>query len=163
MRRAALRLLVVALLFGGWLGYLAYLAFTLPRTADGQPLVLSRPQILVSDLDVIALVPGDQPGEVTIKEVLYPPGEENRVGQKIIVTNIDKCRAPRRNVEAREPGPDWTGPGEYLLPLRTAEDGKGYEVVPIPTSPGYPTVGPPRIYPATPQALAQYREIIKSK
>ena len=51
MRPAVVRLLVAALLFAGWLGYLIYLVATTPRTPAGAPLVLSRPQILVSDFD----------------------------------------------------------------------------------------------------------------
>lgn len=162
MRPAAWRLALAALVFAGWIAYLAYLAWTLPRAAGDLPLVLSRPQILVSDFDVVATVSSKEPGKVTIKQVLYPKSEEGKVGQEITVVNIAQCQAPKRNVEAEQPpGPDWTGPGDYLLPLREAEDGKSYEVVPIPTSPGYQTPGPPRIYPATPQALAQYRQIPK--
>ena len=57
--------------------------------------------------------------------------------------------------------------------LRGAFEGRRhYEVVPTPPSPGYPprtpplhnsNVGPPRIYPATPQMLAEYWEIAKPK
>src|SRR5438128_1430645 len=53
---AVLRLIAVALVFAAWIGYLVYLVATRPVTADGAPLVLSRPQILVSELDVIAEV-----------------------------------------------------------------------------------------------------------
>ncbi len=39
---AALRLAAIALLFAAWLGYLVYLVVTLPHTASGAPLILSR-------------------------------------------------------------------------------------------------------------------------
>ena len=181
MRLASARLLVTGVLFLGWMAYLAYQVATLPRADDhsllssfwpGQdaptPLVLSRPQVLTSPLDVVAEVPeGRGEVEVTVKEVLYPY-EDSPVheGDKVLVTNVEDCRVPVH----REERVAWTGPGLYLLPLRKAETpparGKDkdatprYEVVPIPPSPGYPS-GPPRIYPATAEALAQYREIAK--
>jgi hypothetical protein len=50
------------------------------------------------------------------------------------------------------------------VPLRSLPD-KTWEVEPIPPSPGFfdrdLAAPPPRIYPATPQALAQYRQIKK--
>jgi hypothetical protein len=149
MKPAAGRLLLMVLLFAGWLGYLAYLAFSRPLTADGQPLVLSRPQLLEADLDVVARV--DDPARpVVVKEVLFPPNEKDvHPEQKITVANLDRCR----------PVPL---PGDYLLPLkRTEGDATHFTVALTPRSPGYPEPGPPRIYPATPQALAQYREIPK--
>ncbi len=175
---AALRLAAVALLFAGWIGYLAYLVATLPHTASGAPLIVSRSQILVSEVDVIAHVDSTGPGaDVTIEEVLYP--KENppfQVGQKVQVVNLDQCKPPPREGEKPENVPaDWTGPGSYLLPLQVAgfigkeEEKKiDYKVVPTPPSPGYPAsstlrAGPPRIYPATEAAKAQYRSIEKPK
>jgi hypothetical protein len=168
--------LLTALLFVGWLGYLGYLVATRPLAADGvwrrfwvggQPLVLSRPQLLVSDLDVIARV-DDPTKPVVVVEVLYPKGEQPvRPGEKITVANLDRCR-PLPLDPNQQPPADWTGPGDYLLPLqRWTEGGQThYQVTPTPASPGYPPrrgreTGPPRIYPATKQALAQYNEIRK--
>ena len=168
MRPAVVRLLVAALLFAGWVGYLVYLVVT---TA---PLVLSRPQILVSDLDVVAEVKSTSAKDpVKIVTVLYPDSEKGLEGKEITVTNLDQCkplpRADQKEVEVR---PDYSGPGQYLLPLRKVGDGPDYEVVPTPASPGYPPnglrLGPPRIYPllserVKEQALAQYRQILKEK
>jgi hypothetical protein len=132
--------------------------------------VLSRPQILVSDLDVVARVDAADPKTpVTIEEILYPAGEKSLgPGEKIQIENLDRCRPLSREWETSPPQPDWTGPGKYILPLhRFTEGGKShYRVAPTPPSPGYPTArdhtpGPPRIYPATPQALAQYHDIPK--
>ncbi len=167
MRPAAGRFLLTALLFVGWLGYLGYLVATRPQTADGRPLVLSGPQLLVSELDVIARV--DDPAKpVLVQKVLYPPKEKQiRPGDMIRVSNLGQCRPLTRD-PGQKPTSDWTAPGEYLLPLqRWTENGQmHYQVTPTPASPGYPSPrnhqpGPPRIYPATPGALAQYEQIRK--
>jgi hypothetical protein len=172
MNLAAARLLVCLLLFLGWLGYLAYQAFyTLPQTgatyADGKPvpLVVSRPQALTSDLDVVALVPESNGKEglvqVTVKEVLYPRDAKVKAGDVLKVRNIAESRSPRRpdSVEQVE---DWNGEKDYLLLLKKVRSAKGdeYEVASIPPSPGY-RGSPGRVYPATEEALAQYRHILK--
>jgi hypothetical protein len=200
MKPAAARLLVTGALFLGWMAYLAYQVATLPRAAPASPastllalgeepppLVLSRPQILTSRLDVIGEVPeGRGEVEVTVVQVLSPEkGAPVQEGDTIVVTNVEDCRLPVHRQERVA----WTGPGRYLLPLRKAEGapgkGKGkegkprYEVAPVPPSPGYsPPVpadffppagtlpaGPPRIYPANREGevLAQYRKIPKPK
>jgi hypothetical protein len=46
------------------------------------------------------------------------------------------------------------------LPLRRNPGADSYEVVPLPPSPGTRFVSP-RIYPATPDTLAQYKQIGK--
>ncbi len=161
MKPAAGRLLLTALLFIGWLCYLGYLVSTRPRTPAGQPLVLSRPQILVSTLDILARVQ-DPKEPVKILEVLYPPADPPvHEGQEITVDDLDRCRAPEREY-GQATSPDWSGPGAYLLPLQYWITGgkTHYRVTPIPPSPGY-SRAVPRIYPATPEALAQYRKIAK--
>jgi hypothetical protein len=160
MKPAVLRLLVTAVLFAGWIGYLAYQVFTRPRTSTGQPLVLSHPQILESKIDIVGDI--NEEREVTVREVLYPSNGVLQEGDKITGANLDESRAPRGPAP---PPPDFTGPGTYLLPLKRSADGH-YEVVPIPASPGYTPpdrqpAGPPRIYPASKEALAQYRHIRK--
>jgi hypothetical protein len=156
------RLVLTVALFIGWLGYLAYQVATRPVLPDGTPLVLSRPQLLASELDVIAEV-DDTSGEATVVEVLYPPeGAPVKADDKIQVANIADC-VPSSRSERPPSRPVWSGPGKYLLPLRTAPDRKKYEVAAIPPSPGFytsPAVEPPvRIYPATEAALAEYQHI----
>ena len=53
MKFAAVRLAVAAVLFVGWIGYLGFLVRT-----TRHPIVLSRPQFLVSQKDVIATYKG---------------------------------------------------------------------------------------------------------
>jgi hypothetical protein len=164
MKPAAVRLLLTGVLFLGWLGYLAFQVWTRPLTAAGQPLVVSHPQVLVSELDVVAQVPSDDsPTEVTVEKVLYDGrGAGVQPGDKLRVSNIGACHPPGRGPDRVTPPPDWSGPGRYLLPLVKRKD--GYEVAPIPPSPGYTPeegAGPPRLYPATAQTEAQYRQIAK--
>jgi hypothetical protein len=164
MKPAVVRLVLALALFIGWMGYLTFQVVDRPRTATGSPLVLSRPQILASKIDVIAEVP-DKSGAATIKEVLYPDNSSLKPGDKIQVTNIGECRPPLSRDDGQSSS-DFTGPGLYLLPLRPLSDSNKYEVQPIPQSPGFSTGlndPPPRIYPAKPEALAQYRHIAKAE
>jgi hypothetical protein len=129
------------------------------RGPDGQPVVLSRPQFLVSEVDVIAQLDGED-GPVTVKEVLSAQKETAlEEGQTIKVVNL---------VSPDGKGPvNWTGPGLYILPLRLQpqpQPDHTYQVVPIPPSPGYrgqSDLDPVRIYPATAETRAQYRQIQK--
>jgi hypothetical protein len=154
MKSAGLRLALAVMLFAGWIGWLVYLAVKTPRPVSPtqpQPWVLSRPQFLVSSLDVIAEVDGinGKRSKVTVVDVHWPGGKQTKqlVGKAIPVTNLAECRD------------DWTGPGEYILPL-IATDKDEYGVAPQPPSPGFPS-GRPRIYRVTPQTLGQLREICK--
>lgn len=154
-RFAVLRLVLASVLFAGWIGWLVYLAATKSR-----PIVLSRPQLLVSDLDVIAQV--DNPAKKVIVKEVYawrdkeaPPA----VNDTLDVVDLDKCHRVPHDGEADDDVPrDWQGPGLYILPLRKV--GGHYEVVPIPPSPGFPFFrGPRRIYPLTNETHADLKAI----
>jgi hypothetical protein len=177
MKPALARLVLTIALFAGWLGYLGYLVVCRPHTPeglrgafDGRPLTLSRPQIFVSMLDVVAQVDNIDGKNVLIKEVLYPSTKPPvQSGDRIDVENIERCHPlPDPMAKEVEPPPDFTGAGEYILPLEIIEmDGKRrFQVVPTPPSPGFPppllgNIGPPRIYPATPEMRAEYKQIAK--
>jgi hypothetical protein len=126
------RLVVSAVLFVVWIGFLAFLVV---RTRN--PVILSRPQLEAASVVVLAdvtLQDGGPAPTVTVKKVVWPLDKEHvsLPGTKLAVDGLADV--------GREQG--WTGePGEYLLPL-TKRDG-GYEVTPIPLSPGYPH-NPPR-------------------
>ena len=161
------RLVLTAALFLGWLGYLGYLVWTRPLTASNTPLVLSRPQIMVSRIDIVADISNTlQP--VVVKEILYPPDARIKVGDKLRVLDLDLCHPVRRREDEKTPD-DFTGPGPYLIPLRPSGREEGaYEVAPIPTSPGFDAKWrddrgerPVRIYPYTSETAAQYRRIEK--
>jgi hypothetical protein len=161
MRLAAWRLVLMIALFAGWLGYLGYLIGSRP-IANGRSLVLSRPQLLVSTLDVVARV-DDLRQPVKIEEILYPSDAKGiHVGDQIEVANLDKCRPTMEGNQGELP--DWAGPGLYLLPLQSTLQDHKYVVAPTPPSPGYPPGNlraTPRIYQCTPQVRAEYREIAK--
>jgi hypothetical protein len=147
MRPAVIRLLLAALLFFGWIGYLSYLAAT-----AGHVIVLSRPQFLISNLDVIAAVErpeGEAEPRVKILEVHWPRDAEarNLEGTTIPVADLAECVG-------------YAGPGTYILPL--TKDTKGtYHVTPTPPSPGYERVGPRTIYPLTPETRHQLEQMPK--
>jgi hypothetical protein len=146
MTFARVRLAVAVSLFTAWIGCLVYLSAT-----TVQPVILSRPQFLVSNFDVVAQLErtDGSPPQVEVVEVRWPTDDRTRqalVGKTIPVVNLEDCRG-------------WTGPGRYLLPLMTS--GKEYRVAPIPRSPGYPQPGRPVIYPWTPQVEAQLGQIPK--
>ena len=163
MKPAAIRLLITAVLFVGWIGYLAYLV-----AATSQPIVLSRPQLQVSDFDVIATQSsGDS---FVVGEVLYPAAKNDEwKGKSIVVVNLDKCQT--FTSEGWHAVPPGSGP--LLLPLQaagSAQDGAAkFKVVPIPASPGYrpdsrqtgAATGPPRIYPDNAAMRRQYHAIQK--
>src|SRR5437016_5943966 len=136
-------LAVTTILFLGWLNWLAYLAIT-----TAHPIVLSRPQLLASTLDVIAEVNADKEGRpnahVTVREVHWPPGNKPGAGTILEVTNLARCE-------------NWDKPGLYILPLVPLDDGTGrYEVASIPASPGFEAWPPrARIYPLTPETERQ--------
>jgi hypothetical protein len=176
MKPAAGRLILTVVLFLGWLGYLGYLVLCGPHTPDGvrgaligRPLTLSRPQFLVSMLDIVAEVNDERGENVVVKEVLFPKDAPVKVGDTIRVEDIDKCRpVPDPLAKDAAPPSDFTGPGLYLLPLQVYGKGdqRRFQVVPTPPSPGFPpsrghSAGPPRLYPASPGLLAEYREIAK--
>ena len=72
MKVSRVRLTLAAILFAGWIGWLAYLVFQ-----SRNPVILSRPQFLVADLWVIAEVSqkGHSPDEnvtVQIARTTFP-------------------------------------------------------------------------------------------
>lgn len=151
-RRRPWLLLVAIVLFLGWISWLAVLVAT-----GRPPIVLSHPQMLAAVVDVVAHVEAlDQP--VRVQAVLWPenfePGDGLEVGKELTVVNLEYCTA------------HWSGPGDYLLPLRKTEDGK-WVVAPTAPSPGYPPpeggerkrVGLPRIYPDTPSVRQQHARL----
>jgi len=139
--KARFRLALAAFLV--WIGYLAFLAFT---TRD--PVVLSRPQLLASEIDVIAEIDDRTGGKAKVVEVIGPEGLGKLAGQPIVVHDL---------VDAA----GWDGAGEYILPL--VREGDVYRLAVIPRSPGFDPLlaSRPRIYKATPEARRQLQEMRK--
>jgi hypothetical protein len=159
MKAARLRLIVAGVLFFAWMGWLAYLALSASLSPH---IVLSRPQFLVSNLDVIAQVDRlpekGVPASVQITEVHWPPEEKKALqGKTIEVKGLG------------DSGKNWIGPGEYILPL-VRSGSNGYVIAAVPHSPGFPPAeysSQPdqrrmyRIYPVTPDTRAQLDAIPK--
>jgi hypothetical protein len=155
------RFVLACSLFAGWIGWLIWMVAT-----TRHQVVLSRPQLLVSEIDVVAKVSAlDEP--VIIEEVLHSSIKDSAVvpGASLPVINLAVCkRLPHEGEDPRTVPLDWTGPGTYLLPLRTTNNAQSYAVAETPASPGYPPprvslVGSPRIYPVNDEVREQYREI----
>ncbi len=180
MKPVVWRFVVMAALFVGWLGYLCYLVLALPKSPNGLPPVLSRPQFLVSDLDVVGDIE-DEAGAVTaavgagapirghavkVREVLYPPDSKLHAGDVIYVTNFGECVIPPDPTAPATTKPAAPLPtplsklGSCLLPLRSLDGGSTWQVSPLPPSPLFGGQAP-RIYPADKETLAQYRQIGK--
>jgi hypothetical protein len=147
MNLARLRLTLAALLFTAWICWLAYLVIS---TGGKQPIVLSRPQVLVSELDVIAWVDHieDDGTDVEVREVHWPKDQKDKEGKKLRVSSLAHCRN------------DWQGPGLYILPLMLNPN-QTYQVAPVPPSPGYSQVGQTRIYPYNEETRKQLDAIDK--
>jgi hypothetical protein len=160
-----LRIGLAVALFAAWMGWLIYLALAdshLHSLTDGpirfDRLVLSRPQFMVSSLDVVAHIE-KLDGPVVIKDVLWPKGDELKLqGKTLSVTNLANCEQ------------SWAEPGDYIVPLMPDPKG-GYQVAPIPPSPGSPprqetkdglhAYLPVRIYPDRPETRQQVYDIPK--
>ena len=160
MKPVAWRLVVTAVLFLGWIGYLAYLALMTRNS-----IVLSRPQFLASELDVIATRQDDD--TFLIQEVLWPTQrKEEWDGKTVVVENLGQCQTFSKGGWQTMPPPAGQ---RLIMPLQTAattEPKPKVDVVPIPPSPGFPQAdprhaGPPRIYPADAAVLSQYHSIPK--
>lgn len=150
------RIAVATLLLVGWLGYLLVLVVT---TRD--PVILSRPQILVSNLGVVAKVTerdGGPDPRVHVIKVLWPADHDTRLeGRELLLEDLADVGA----------GQGWSGDNEYLIPLTARKHGQevAYEVTPLPPLPLPPVPGQParlndrRIYRVTDDTLRQFREL----
>lgn len=147
------RLAVAAVLFVGWLGILLMLVL---KTRD--PVILSRPQLLVSNVVIVAQVQDRQGADatVTVKEILWSADTDDAlaVGEAIEVQNLTGTPS------------GWQGAQQYILPLIKSKSATGvsYQLTPLPIVPGYhpkadPDVRDVRVYPVTADALAQWREL----
>jgi len=145
MRARTLRLILATVLFTVWLGWLIYLTVTTAR-----PIVLSRPQFLISQLDVVAALPkpAGPSSEVIIKEALWPKDQIGLQGKSITIENLAQCDG-------------FGGQGDYILPL--TRDGDRYRVTPVPPSPSFAGSSRSRIYPLTRQTRWQLDQILKPK
>ncbi len=134
-------LVLAALLFAAWVGWLAYEAFTV-----GNPIVVSLPQIMRAPIVVDAEVRAD--GTAVVKQVRRPGTAMIKPGDTLRISRVTEARY-------------WSGPGTYILPLE--ENRAGFHevvlVVPrrVPPEPPYPA-----IYPLLPTTEAQVRQALEN-
>ena len=157
MKPAVWRLVVAAVLFLAWIGYLAYLvAFT------RNPIILSRPQFLVAEMHVLATRQGDD--AFVIDEVLWPADRKAAwQGKKVVISNPKECQtwsdADHWHYALPPDG------AKVLMPLynveNTGANGSAARVAPIPMSPGHNGVGPARVYPDSPAVIREYDGMAK--
>lgn len=140
MKGARIRLALAAAAFLIWIGYLAYLAFVV-----NEPMVVSRAQLLQSDLDVVveieAAADGSPSPQVVVKEVIWS-GAGKPASDSITVIDLPRASG-------------WDQPGLYLVPL--VKRGEAYSIAPVALSPGYNGRELIRIYPARPKIIEQVR------
>ncbi len=123
------RLAVSALLFLAWIGFLAYLV---ARTRD--PVILSRPQLVVSSVVLLADVKelsGRPAPTVAVTKIAWALSDEDNAlaGSQLTIEGL-------ADVGKAE---GWRGPGTYILPLTKRKTNAGYTftVTSLPLSPGY--------------------------
>lgn len=149
MDRRKVLLALSIILFVGWMAYLINLALT-----RRHPTIISRPQILVSQVIIVAHVEGDDAphDEAKVKSILFPENAIKGIkeGETIRVANLSQSAK------------NWIGAGDYLLPLEKTDD--VFFVTPIPRSPGFYPAGAnakPLIYRWTREIEEQFKHIQK--
>ncbi|MGE3808150.1 MAG: hypothetical protein AB7K24_26100 [Gemmataceae bacterium] len=142
LRGAKIRLFLAATAFLAWMGYLIFLA-----SSAGRPTVVSRPQLLASQLDVVVVIDAKEDGSpdprVVIDEHLWSLDDQVKPNSKTIqIINLSQATG-------------WQGPGVYFVPL--VARGEAYSIAPVAPSPGYHGQNDLRIYKATDEVLRQAR------
>ena len=135
------RVAVSLFLFLSWLGFLFYLVL------ERRTIVVSQPQLLISQLIVVAElrdVEGVPDAQVAVKEVLWSAHAADQKQDKIVLPDLALAQG-------------YKGAGVYVVPLRKREG--GFSIAPAPT----PNVPTPRIYPWNAETRAQVEIVLTSK
>lgn len=151
MKPNRLRLLLAMGLFFSWISYLGFLVTHTTRGADGKPVRLSHPQFLTSELDLILEITNQENIVLTrVTDVLYSSLKDQtpKVGDSLTINNLE---LPGNLVNEKK---------SWLVPLRTADSGKSFEIMPVPSSPGF-SGRSLKIYPALNGVLRQYKLLPK--
>ncbi len=114
------RVVVFAVLFLAWLGFLLFLVVETKKTH------VARPQFLVAQAVLLASVRDDDgkaDPDVTVKEVLWG-GKKLHAGQQLRLTDLLGLQKVQ----------GYAGSGDYVIPLM--QHGAGWQIAPIAT-PGY--------------------------
>jgi hypothetical protein len=172
MKQARIRLIVAAVAFAAWIGWLIYLALPYMQVSSSAPFVvsrpaviLSRPQFLGADVSVVAHVEDkDQP----IRVLEVRDGDTDiKPDDEIVVENLHESltRPPTGTATKGEnkQTEEWETPGDFIIPLRVTKVGRQvhFSVAPLAHTHQIPE-GTTRIYPKTPQTLEQFRAMPKA-
>lgn len=145
MTMARVRFVVAALLFVGWIGFLAYLVVRTRSTP-----ILAQPQFRVAPLVVIAEVKdadGAPATTVMIEQIVWSSAPQRDA--RLAHTDVEVTYQP-----GTDPVKGYAGPGRYILPLLRPAPERGvrtYRLVPGP------------IYRATPEAEAELDALLQSR
>jgi hypothetical protein len=146
-------LILTALAFAAWIGYLFYLT----RGVEKPPIHLSRPQFQVAEAVVVAHLE-DEESPARALEVVFTTNDNLQPGVEIRIANLRNSF--HKWFDDGGP-PEWEVPGDFIVPLRMLNQGTDQtwtaEVVPLPPSPGLPHGT--RIYPKTPATMKELRAI----
>ena len=152
MKGAKVRLVVASILFVGWLGYLAFLAFNYSR-----PVVVSRSQMMIAThlAEAKIFLENDRPVRAEIIRFLgkTPEADVKPGTEPILIADLQSALQINQKPLQNE--------GIYLLPL--VEQGKSkYALVSPPRSPGLESPpARPLIYPFSPEVEKQVRDLLR--
>jgi hypothetical protein len=155
MTVARARLLIAAVLFFGWLGWLAYLALT-----QTNPVVVSHSQVMAADRFVVGEVSLDPSTgalgkTVAVVEDLKPDGAP--LGGTIEVRNLEEAEVAGGDDRFRDKG-------HYLLMLKPIGENKFDLARPPGRSAHAPGGGRPWVYPwDNPVVRRQFEELVSKK
>jgi len=138
---ARLRLIVAALLFVSWLGWLGYAV-----SRKGTVQIVSRAQLAAATHLVIAEISVGPDGVPLTRALVKESQSGEKLTGPIVVRNLASAMTPLPIAnDSRKPVA-----GDYLLPLVKLATGV-YEIAGLPRSPGYEAQTPrsPVIYPWT--------------
>jgi hypothetical protein len=145
MLRRKVLLFLAAALFAGWMIYLFQLALS-----HRDAVVLSRPQLLVTDVLVVAEINRPDRDSIEVAEVLSKAegfkGTPPKKGDSVSLKNLAGC-------EGIQPGTR-----KYIVPLK-ADGADGFDAAIVPRSPGYGG-GRPRVYPDTDENRKQATQFL---
>lgn len=148
MTGARWRLTIAFAVFAAWVGWLGYQALT-----HGRFPVISRAQLLVSQLDVVGVVNAQSDGKpapsVEVQSIHWPTdGGGLKPADRIQIVNLPEATGFR-------------GPGPYIIPLVRDQKPGEFRVAGLPPSPGFVTGGQLFIYPLLPATQRQLEAIRK--
>ncbi|QVL30456.1 hypothetical protein KIH39_16535 [Telmatocola sphagniphila] len=143
---AKIRLYIAAVLFFGWIAYLAYLALNF-----NHPVILSRSQLLTTEWAVVADIKVDEKGdpspEVQVVEDLHWDKQKPELPKSISIINLADANYPeKKKLES----------GKHLL-LLGKKQGDQYTVALTPNSPGEHG-GRVYLYPWNPEIEKQFQK-----